>query len=111
MREEGSNEKGGVDKIQGGRARIMERVNLVKRWRSSDDVRRIKRQDKTYKQGEKIGMGKRTQKRLILPTLEFTAEGFGRRPMIGSKRRRRERRAGRPLAMFRDSGLTRPRLT
>lgn len=110
MRKEGSNEKGGVDKIQWGWARRMKRVNLVKRWCSGADTTRIKRQEETYKQGEDIGMSKRVRQRLILPAPEFTAEGFRRRPMISGKRSGRERRTGKPLAMLRDRRLTRPRL-
>ena len=109
MREEGSNEKDGVDEIQWKWTRRMECMNLVKRWRSGDNTHRIKRQEEMHKQRKEIGMSKRASKRLVLPAPEFTAERVGRRPMIGSKRRR-ERRAGRPLAMVRESGLARPRL-
>jgi hypothetical protein len=83
MREERSDEKGGVDKIQWRWARRMECVNLVKRGRSGDNTRCSKRHEKTHQQGMDIGMNKRASKRLILSAPHLTTEGLGCRLMIG----------------------------
>lgn len=107
MREEGSNEKDGVDKIQWGRTRRMKCVNLVKSWRSGDETSRIKRQGEMHKQREEIGMGKRASKRLIVPASEFTAEGILCRFVVSGVGRRRSCDAMRLYAMFSGSLLTR----
>ena len=104
--EKGSNKKDGVDQIQRGRMRTMKCVNLVKRWRASDDTRRGKRQEGIDKQRQEIAMGKSASKRLVLSPSELTTEGLVRRPRIGSQRRRRNRCAGKPHAMVRTGRQT-----
>lgn len=86
MSEKGSNKKGSVDEIQWRWARRMEGVNRMKRRDFSNNLRRSKRHEETYQQGKDIELNHSARKRLILSASHLTAEGFGRRLMIGGSR-------------------------